>query len=141
MFLDIPGLSLPDNMKLHAFTDDPRVREGFGRRPEDLIPLGESSWPDEVKEKIVKIYQTCGLPDPLRQKLIEPTARVFRNELIWNPNDLSNVNWEIAVDYFTWEAVAISGNDKKSKRLQKKAVKKYGGIFMHYPVYEDYGGR
>jgi hypothetical protein len=135
MFLEVPGFMLPTDMRIHAVTDRPPLGTWGGERPKHLIPLGESSWPDEIKQAIVKIFNAKGLSDPMRQKIIEPMARVFGGMKTDGAIDLLRVNWELVVDYFTWEAESIM-HTNKAKKLQKQAKKKYGGIFSHYRVYE-----
>ena len=135
MLLEVDGLTMPDKMKLHAFTDTPPPGTWGGQRPRHLIKLGRSLWPVNIKQAIIKIYQAHGLPDPAKQKLVEPIARVFGGREHEGVLDLSKVNWELVVDYFIWEVEAIMGTGKPEK-LQKRAKKKYGGIFSHYQVYE-----
>jgi hypothetical protein len=135
MSLEVPGFMLPRDMRIGAVTDRPALGTWGGERPKHLIPLEQSSWPDEIKEAIVKIFMAKGLSEPMRQKIIEPMARVFGGMKTDGAIDLSGVNWELVVDYFTWEAESIMHTDK-AKKLQKQAKKKYGKIFSHYQVYE-----
>jgi hypothetical protein len=136
MFLEATGLTIPGVMNLHAANDKPPLGTWGGERPKHLIPLEQSTWPDEVKQAIVKIFTAKGLSDPMMQKIIEPMARVFGGREAEGVIDLSDVNWELVIDYFTWEAESIMSTDK-AKKLQKKAKKKYGGIFSHDAVYEE----
>lgn len=131
MFLVRAIDELPSDLMIHAFRDGAQ-NEWEGKKPDQLIPLGQSAWPDEIKQRIAEIFKAVGCPDPLRQKLVEPRARVFggRRDRV----DLSKVNWGLAIDYFTWEAASMTDR-KKAEALQKKAKKKYGGIFSHYRVY------
>ncbi|MGD0275090.1 MAG: hypothetical protein ABSB79_03375 [Syntrophales bacterium] len=128
MFLNNPPLGLPAK------------KTWGGARPHHLIPLEKSMWPDTVMAKIVKIYQAYGLPEPMKQKLVEPYAKIFGGRIRDRESDLSDVNWDLAADYFAWEAASLF-DGKEAERLQKKAKKKYGFIFSHYQVYENYTDR
>jgi hypothetical protein len=141
MFLELPGKPLPKMLRLHSCTDAP-MAEGVwgGERPKHLVTLAKAGWPTDVVTKIAKIFADLGVLDPEGQKLVEPYAKVFGGKNIEGEADLASVNWELAVDYFTWEAMAITRNLEESDRLQKEALKKYGGYFSHYAVYEDYSG-
>jgi len=140
MFLEIPGVILPELMALQAVTDVPLKRGWGGEKPKHVTPLGKSLWPKDVIDAIVKIWKAHGLKYPEKQKLVEPYAYVFGGIVNEGVSDLSKVNWEMAIDYFTWETEAIM-NTTKAEELQNEAVKKYGGIFSHYEVYEDYSAR
>lgn len=134
-------LTVPKDLRGHCFFDGKLADNVWGgEKPKHLIPLGQSLWPDEVKNQIVEIFKAIGVADPLRQKLVEPFAIVFGGKHREKESDLSEVNWGMVIDYFTWEAAAMTDPDK-SRRLQNKAEKKYGGIFSHYIVYEDYTER
>jgi len=82
----------------------------------------------------------------MSQKLVEPHAIAFggRDEN-WN-YDMSLVNWDMAVEYFTWEATAWKagqGDEEAARRshaLQDKAIEKYDFLFNHRPVYADPDG-
>lgn len=138
MFLELPNKPLPKKLQLHQCTDAP-MAEGVwgGERPKHLVPLGKAGWPEDVAQRIADIFTDIGVIDPLGQKLVEPYAVVFGGKNVEGRQDLSGVNWEFAVDYFTFEAASIT-YDKKVHELQNKALKKYGGMFSHYEVYEDY---
>lgn len=100
-------------------------------QPEHLARLGESGWPSPVITAIADLFSRAGIQDPYQQKLVEPTARVFGGG---KNGDLSGVNWGMVVDYFTWEIASLTDADE-AERLQEMAIKKYGGIWFHYPVY------
>jgi hypothetical protein len=136
MFLEQEGLDMPREMRLHLFTDTPTPGTWGIERPKHLIMLERSMWPDNIKEAIVKIYQEKGLPDPMRQKLVEPIAFIFGGQEVDGVTDLTKINWQMVIDYFTWEAEAIMQTED-AERLQEEAEKKYGGIFSHHEVYKD----
>ena len=137
MYLLVDGLELPDFTVYHVYTDNPPEGTWGGERPSHLVQLGKSMWPQDVIVKIVKIFGDVGIPDPLQQKLVEPFAYVFGGKRIEGVPDFEDVNWEMVVDYFEWEAASHTENMKKINRLQGEAKKKYGGIFSHYEVYEE----
>lgn len=141
MFLEVAGKPLPQPLRIHACTDAP-MAEGVwgGEKPKHLVSLKDSMWPEEVIDKITQIFKAIGILDPLGQKLVEPYAVVFGCKNVEGRQDLSGVNWELAVDYFTFEAASVT-RDEKVHALQKRALKKYGGHFSHYAVYEDYSGQ
>lgn len=137
MFLDIPGLAVPKNMRVELYTDAP-LKKGIwgGEKPKHLNRLEQTLWPDHVKQAIVKIYKAHGLPDPMRQKLVEPIAFHFGGSEYEGAVDLSKVNWSRLIDYFAWEVEAVMDTGK-TDALQAQAEKKYGLGFNHYQVYED----
>jgi hypothetical protein len=142
MFLDVPGLILPRVFIVHSVTEAPLADGVWGaEKPDHLVPLGKCLWPQAIKDKVARIYAKVGLQDPLRQKLVEPHAIVFGGRAVEGASDLSDVNWDKLVDYFTWEAAALSGDDKQAEAAQARAKAKYGGQFWHYDVYEDYTER
>lgn len=143
MFLEIPGLPFKRHrFYKHCFTDAPLAEGKYGgERPKHLVPLGQAGWPAEVVNKIVELFKAIDLQDPERQKLVEPYAVVFGGRCDDGMSDLSKVNWEKVVDYFTWEAAEHGEDVELADKLQGEARKKYGGIFMHYPVYENYRNR
>lgn len=138
MFLEVAGKPLPQPLRIHACTDAP-LAEGTwgGEKPKHLVSLKESMWPEEVIDKIAQIFKGIGVIDPMKQKLVEPYAVVFGGKNVDGRQNLSGANWELAVDYFTFEAASITRNQKVHE-LQEEALKKYGGYFSHYAVYEDY---
>jgi len=111
---------------------------------EHLIPLGETKWPESIKDKIANMYKEIGIEYPLKQKLVEPFAWAFGG-IKDDSGDykFDKVNWEYAVDYFRWETQAISqeyDNDEfhlRARELQEQASRKYGSIFLHYLVYAN----
>jgi hypothetical protein len=142
MFIDINGIKFPKKLLFHVCLNN--GQKAFYHIPDHLIPLGETKWPKSVKDKIVKIYQEIGIEEPLKQKLVEPLAWAFGGiKDISGDYNLDKVNWEYVVDYFKWEALAISeeaDNDEfhqRAKELQERATKKYGSIFLHYLVYAN----
>jgi hypothetical protein len=138
MFLHIEGMKLPKWAAVHTVTSDPKYEEWQGGKPIHVCPLGETFWPDDVKSKIADIYKAVGVPDPMKQKLVEPYAGMFGGQNKEGIPVLTHVNWNLLLDYFEWEAASVSENVKLSNKLQGKAEKKHGGAFSHYPVYQDY---
>jgi len=142
MFLYIDGVQFPKKLLFHVCSGhDQRM---FYHMSEHLVPLGETSWPVPVKDKIADIFKEIGIEYPLKQKLVEPFACAFGG-IKDNSGDykFDKVNWEYLVDYFRWEALAMSqenDNDEfhiKARELQEQASKKYGSIFLHYIVYAN----
>jgi len=138
MFLDIKGMTLPKWAMVHALTDDSNFEEWQGRKPYWVCPLEQTLWSEDIKKKITDTYKAVGVSDPMKQKLVEPYAGAFGGKNKEGACDFSEVNWGTLIDYFEWEAASISENKRKSEKLQKQAEKKYGGIFSHYLVYENY---
>ncbi len=137
MFLERVGKPLPAPFNIHSFSEaplEPNIIGGY--KPKHLQVLGRTLWPDEIKKKIVALYEPEGI-DALQEKLVEPTARVFGGIDRDGEDDLSKVNWDFAIDYFTWELESIK-RTKKAYTLQDKALEKWGFMFWHYGVYEDY---
>lgn len=139
MFLEIPGLPFKRvRFRKHGYFDGPVISEATElQKPKHLVSLGKSMWPKEVIDKISQMFKTIDLQDPERQKLVEPYAVAFGGMNVEGRQDLSNVNWEMVIDYFEWEVACHDENWDLSKKLQKKADKKYDGIFSHYVVYEE----
>jgi hypothetical protein len=144
MFLNIDGIDVPKKLRYHLCFDD--GRKFFYVRPENLIPLGETAWPEDVKDDVAAIFKEIGIEEPLRQKLVEPFAAAFGG--IKDSSGgymLDKVDWGRATDYFRWEAQAISmekDNDEfdiKAKEMQEAAKRKYGSIFLRYLVYAGPG--
>ena len=139
MFLQIDGLKLPDFAMINTRKEG--IEEWKGGKPHWATPLVETFWPDDVKKKITDIFKKVGIPDPMRQKLVEPFAVCFGGENKEGVPDLSKVNWEALVEFFEWESFSIQGTKASramSEKLQDKAEKKWGGTFFHYDVYQDY---
>jgi hypothetical protein len=142
MFLHIEGIEVPKKLMYHVCFDD--GRKFFYFKPEYVIPLGETQWPDPVKDEVVNIFRVIGIEQPLRQKLVEPFAAAFGGKKeVSGVYNLEKVNWEQLVDYFRWESQAISSqadNDEfevRAEALQARAVKKYGSRFLRYLVYAN----
>lgn len=136
MFLKIKGMELPDFAAAHTVSEG--VDEWKGLKASWVCPLGETFWPDDIKQKVSDIYKKVGIADPLKQKLVEPFAGCFGGKNQEGVPVFSKVNWNALLDYFEWEAAEISENKVKAQKLQDKAEKKYGGIFFHYNVYVNY---
>jgi len=140
MFLHVEGIDVPQKLLFHVcFNDGRRI---FYNLPDNLITLGETKWPDHVKGEIVKIFKEIGIREPLRQKLVEPYAGAFGGiKESSGACNLDRVNWGHLLDYFRWEAQAISSQDDndesfiRAKELQDQACKKYGSKFFHYVTY------
>jgi hypothetical protein len=129
---------LPDWALIHAVSDDPKLKEWQGKKEDCFCPLEETLWADDVKKKITKIYKAVGVPDTMKQKLVEPYAGCFGGINKEGACDFSKVNWQALLDYFEWESAAVTRNAVKSDKLQAQAQKKYGAIFSHYLVYQNY---
>jgi hypothetical protein len=121
--------------------------EDYSDQPDEVILLGETAWPDKVKQKIVKILEAHGIKDPLNHKLVEPHAIVFggrdRNTGVY---DLSKVNWEKLVDYFEYETTVKTANDPAYPNavhrigvLQRKSMRKFKCTYTHRGMYGDEG--
>jgi hypothetical protein len=55
MFLHIDGIAVPKKLIYHVCFND--GRKLFYHMPEHLIPLGDTTWPEQTKDKNVKIFQ------------------------------------------------------------------------------------
>ncbi len=98
------------------------LKEGEENRFQDLIPLGETDWPDEVKKEISDFFREAGVSDPMRQKLVEPSLKGFRST-----DSEGNVDWDDVVAYFKYEALSVLiMHDPKFK---EKADKLYQEFF------------
>jgi hypothetical protein len=142
MFLEIEGLKLPDYALLHTVYSGIEIWKGG--KPSWATPLGETFWTDEEKKKVTDIFKRAGIPDPMKQKLVEPFAIAFGGKNKEGVPDLSKVNWEALIEFFEWESYSIQKTKESkaiSEKLQNKAEKKWGGIFFHYLVYEDYSNQ
>jgi len=142
MLLSVNGLSSRPRLKLHEVTDTPIKGDPWRtRRPKNVIPLGETIWPDEVKKRIAQVFIKIGVEDPYRQKLVEPYAKVFGGKDDDGAYDLKAVDWIKLVDYFTWEAAAWDNDTPAKEKALLSMVanirKKYGGMFNHQQVYHD----
>ncbi|MBN1625288.1 MAG: hypothetical protein JW944_02085 [Deltaproteobacteria bacterium] len=142
MFLHIDGIEVPKHLMYHVCFND--GRKLFYNMPENLIPLGETEWPETVKGMIEEIFRQIGIEQPLRQKLVEPYACAFGGiKGSSGECKLGKVNWDQLVDYFRWEAQTISSreaNDEfeiRAGELQEQALVKYGSKFVRYIVYAD----
>lgn len=143
MILEIPGITVPDDVTPHVVyspvsgeSDKGRARAGL-LKPRHLVPLGDAQWPKDVIEHIEAVFKAIGIEDPRRQKLIEPYARVF-NGVVDGSGEykLDAVNWQIVKDYFAWEAAAWT-DPARAKALQEKAREDHGFIFSHHGVYAN----
>jgi hypothetical protein len=147
LFLKVKDLEMPKDLEWCALTnradaapDDPWAEiEGV---PDNLVPMGKADWPVEVKKEIAQAFMEIGLEDPLRQKLVEPYAVAFGGEPRNGAYDFTGVNWEMAVEYFKYEAANYDFpvDHEKIEAMQQAAEKKYGGRFFHYSVYEVWVG-
>lgn len=131
MFVKVENTEVPD--ELGVFVQQVR------QVPKHLCPLDQSGWPESIIEHIEKIYKAYGIETPRKQKLVEPFALVFGGKKDDGANDFSNVNWDMALDYFEWEAAAMfyDDDDPEYRKIRNKVVDKYGGVFSHYQVYES----
>ena len=55
------------------------LKKGQRNNFQDLIPLGETDWPDHVKKEICDFFREAGVEDPMKQKLVEPGLRGFKS--------------------------------------------------------------
>ena len=139
MFIKEPGLAFPDGARsmevLPVDPQNPSPRE----KPDYLVPLGQAQWPEKVTSEIADIFRNVGLENPLKQKLVEPSARAFIIDYSSNLDGLENVNWEFAVDYFKHEAISLfdSKNEDKRKKQLDHMYEKHGTLVRHYDVYSD----
>jgi hypothetical protein len=129
---------LPVDLAIHCVF--PRSHPGIkilqhNVKPDSLIPLEDTPWPNEVKRKIVDIMKGIGIPDPMSQKLVEPYAIAFGGDDPGGAYDLSKVDWEMVVDYFIWEAASWTHNSKEIDRLFEESIVKRGFSFCHRGVY------
>lgn len=147
MLVKVKGLYVKPRLKIHQFTDEPvtgKPVEGkrwYDRRPKHLSTLGDAMWPEAVKEDIAQQFIRIGVEDPYRQKLVEPFAIEFGGENDDGAYKLENVNWELCMDYFRWEASAwdrdTDEKDKAHKALVAEIRAKYGRMFNHHNTYSD----
>ena len=145
MLLKVRGLHCPYDYQIHEVAEIGESEPGIQERPEYCIPLGETEWPEDVKERVSRFYMRIGIEDPLKQKLVERTARAFMYDI---DAPEKGVDWDMLVDYFDWEATAWEASQqedednpavKRSHALQRRAEKVYGGYFFHYMVYTEDG--
>jgi hypothetical protein len=128
MLLKVKGLKL--SRPIHQFDE----------KPKHLSTLGEVAWPEGVKKVIAGLFSAIGVEDPYRQKLVEPYALAFDGRNNDGDYDLEDVNWEMLIDYFRWEASAWSRNsdgDEQHDALVQEIKDKWGGMFNHQFVYSD----
>lgn len=78
------------------------LKEGEENRFQDLIPLGETDWPESVKKEISDFFHKAGVSDPLSQKLVEPSLKGFRST-----KDDGSIDWDDVVAYFKYEALSV----------------------------------
>lgn len=101
------------------------LKEGEENSFHDLIPLGETDWPEKVKKEIADFFQNAGVSDPMRQKLVEPSLKGFRSS-----DDNSDIDWDDVVAYFKYEALSVLiMHDPKFKQ---KAEKLYTDFFKDH---------
>jgi hypothetical protein len=138
MILEIEGVVIPQCYRIHSYTNAP-VKDAvlFAHPPKWVVPLKDANWPSDVVEKIAKAFACLGLPRPLESKLIEPYAIVFGGNTLMERKTFQ-CEWEMVVDYFTWEAHAQAGPDYYDEaccfRMKLKKVRR---IFTHRGVYDD----
>jgi hypothetical protein len=131
MFLKVKGLKITNENGLYEFKE----------RPVHLRTLGRAPWPKGVKQAISRLYKEIGVQNPMRQKLVEPYAFAFGGRNNDGGFDFDEVNWELAIDYFTWEASAQNryseAREKAHDALNEQIIEKYGAPFNHQFVYCD----
>jgi len=146
MLLITKDLTVPRNLQVYAKYSTEFINEFANPtdnimmvQPKHLVPLEETDWPDNVKAEIAKIFKEIGVPEPMKQKLVEPYAKGFGGVVDDSKEyKLENVNWELVIYYFKWEAATWSYNTKEIDKLEKVCMEKYGFTpFWHYGVYED----
>lgn len=116
MFLERPREAMPKAMRLHAVVEKVPPGKWGGEKPAHLTTLESSGWPEDVKLAIVRIDAAKGLPDPARQKLIEPVARIFGGRKSGTGIDLSEVDWGKVVDYFEWVLIVTAIEPFRNRR-------------------------
>ncbi|WP_319778492.1 hypothetical protein [Maridesulfovibrio sp.] len=101
------------------------LKKGQENKFQDLIPLGETDWPDNVKKEICDFFKAAGVDDPMTQKLVEPGLQGFRFK-----NDKDEIDWDDVVAYFKYEAlsVLIMHDDK----FKEKAEELYTEFFANH---------
>lgn len=105
-------------------------------KPDYVVPLGDSGWPEEVKQKLVDLFKKNGIKDPLSMKLVEPYAIIFGGRDDNGAYNFAGVNWEMVVDYFEWEITSMQGDPDKIGEAMDRAMKKFGTHYSHKGVYE-----
>lgn len=140
MYLVLPNLRMPNNAyrlccSPHGTPEDKVVGS---QQPKYLVPLGEALWSEDVVVRIAGIFSEVGFEDPRRQKLVEPYAIVFGGKSNDGVPELSNVNWELLVDYMRFEAAGVIERDKhKIEVISEEMWCKHSTLVSHYEVYEN----
>ncbi len=144
MLLKVKGFKIPKGLSTTPFLpiEDIKADDEWAwmkRKPKHLIPLKDSSWPEEVKLEIVRYFKEIGIENPLECKLVEPHAVEFGGMPEDGEYNLKKVNWQRLKEWFKYEALTYAGKDDECRKIQEKVKKKYGHIFRHEIVY-TYGG-
>ncbi|WP_291328434.1 hypothetical protein [Desulfovibrio sp. UCD-KL4C] len=101
------------------------LKKGQDNKFQDLIPLGDTNWPENVKKEICDFFKDAGVDDPMKQKLVEPALEGFRRK-----ENGDEIDWEDVVAYFKYEALSVLiMHDKKFKA---KAEKLYNEFFANH---------
>jgi hypothetical protein len=77
------------------------LKEGEENSFHDLVPLGETDWPEEVKKEISDFFSQAGVSNPLTQKLVEPTLKGFKSK------NKDSIDWDDVIAYFKYEALSV----------------------------------
>lgn len=82
-----------------------------------LIPLGDSKWPLEVKNRMAALFRAKGFEDPMNEIMVSPTANGF--------GGLDNADWDqvlITYDY------ASERDLEKRSRIEQKMTRTRGAM-------------
>lgn len=101
------------------------LKQGEENRFQDLVPLGETDWPEEVKREISAFFKKVGVADPYKQKLVEPSLSGFKLR-----GADGGIDWEDVVAYFKYEALTVLITQDKDTRRQ--AEKLYSEFFADH---------
>ncbi|OEU70714.1 MAG: hypothetical protein BA863_14605 [Desulfovibrio sp. S3730MH75] len=97
------------------------LKKGQENKFQDLIPLGETNWPEHVKIEICAFFKDAGVDNPLKQKLVEPGLQGFRHKAT---ND--EIDWDDVIAYFKYEALSVLVmHDKNFKEKAEKLYKEF----------------
>jgi hypothetical protein len=136
MFLIIDGEKEPDCVcgNLYTANKAQQIKHSTRQCPKGIVPLSEAPWPESVKATLVQLYTKYGFTAPLKQKLVDPYASAFGGGYERVAYAFDNVNWDMVVDYFTWE-ITCKAEPELISDLQEAAFQKYGFIFSHRGAY------
>jgi hypothetical protein len=141
MFIKVKGLALPPEVELSRM-DEPDPDDPYNPRakPDHVVPLGESLWPEWVQNEIASMYKSEGVGDPLRQKLVNPLMADFGGVMKDGVIDHSKTNWQMVIDWYEWEVAAFFhekevGKNPKADKLLKKFYENYNTLLSYHDIY------